>query len=71
MITDIVTAHQSAALRRIFEHDGHGTAVANIGQIYEYKPPKEEVHNFCSSSNILRKIKWRRLRGWEIYQAGK
>jgi hypothetical protein len=33
-------AYQNAALKGIFEHDGYGAAVANIGQIY--KPPPNE-----------------------------
>jgi len=69
MIADIVIAYQNAALKEILEHDENGAAVANIGQIY--KPPNEDVHNFCFSSNIFRKTKWRRLGGREIYHAGK
>jgi hypothetical protein len=37
MIADIVIPYQNAALKRIFEHDGYGAAVVNIGHIY--KPP--------------------------------
>lgn len=35
MITDIAIAHQNATLKRIFEHDRDGAAVAKMGQIYK------------------------------------